>query len=81
LKVEILERGTAWLDTGTFESLHSASSYVQVIEERQGSKISCLEEIAWRNEWITDAELEKIISGYNGNPYGIYLRNLLSENS
>ena len=81
LNVEILERGTAWLDTGTFQSLHAASSYVQIIEERQGSKISCLEEIAWRNNWITDSELEKISADYKGNPYGTYLKNLLSENS
>jgi glucose-1-phosphate thymidylyltransferase len=81
LLTKILQRGTAWLDTGTFESLHAAASYVQIIEERQGSKISCLEEIAWRNKWITDTELEKMIAGYNGNPYGVYLRNLLSENS
>jgi glucose-1-phosphate thymidylyltransferase len=74
-------RGFAWLDTGTFESLHDASSFVQIIEEWQGSKISCLEEIAWRNNWITDSELEKASAEYKGNPYGIYLKNLLSENN
>ena len=77
LHTKILQRGTAWLDTGTFESLHAASSYVQIIEERQGSKISCLEEIAWRNRWITDSELERISAEYKGNPFGVYLQNLL----
>ena len=81
LRTKILQRGTAWLDTGTFESLHDASSFVQIIEERQGSKISCLEEIAWRNGWITDSELEKASAEYKGNQYGIYLKNLLSENN
>ena len=81
LQTKILQRGTAWLDTGTFDSLHDASSFVQIIEERQGSKISCLEEIAWRNGWITDSELEKASTEYKGNPYGIYLKNLLSENN
>ena len=81
LRTKILQRGTAWLDTGTFQSLHAASSYVQIIEERQGSKISCLEEIAWRNSWITDSELEKASAKYKGNQYGIYLKNLLSENN
>ena len=79
LTTRILPRGTAWLDTGTFQSLHDASSYVKIIEERQGSKISCLEEIAWRNNWISDSELEKISASYNNNPYGAYLKNLLTE--
>ena len=79
LTTRILPRGTAWLDTGTFQSLHDASSYVKIIEERQGSKISCLEEIAWRNNWISDSELEKISASYNDNPYGSYLKNLLTE--
>ena len=77
LSTRILERGTTWLDTGTFESLHAAASYVQIIEERQGSKISCLEEIAWRNGWISSQDLLKIADGYKSNPYGIYLNNLL----
>jgi glucose-1-phosphate thymidylyltransferase len=77
LSTRILERGTTWLDTGTFESLHAAASYVQIIEERQGSKISCLEEIAWRSGWISSQELLKIAEGYKNNPYGIYLNNLL----
>ena len=77
LTTKILERGTTWLDTGTFESLHAAASYVQIIEERQGSKISCLEEIAWRNKWISDAELFDLSRAYKNNPYGTYLRDLL----
>lgn len=77
LSTRILERGTTWLDTGTFDSLHAAASYVQIIEERQGSKISCLEEIAWRNGWISSEDLLKIAEGYRNNPYGIYLNNLL----
>lgn len=79
LNTKILERGTTWLDTGTFETLHAASSYVQIIEERQGSKISCLEEIAWGNSWINDEELITLANSYKGNPYGIYLMNLLQR--
>ncbi len=77
LKVNILDRGTTWLDTGTIESLHAAASYVQIIEERQGSKISCLEEIAWRKGWISDQMLINLASSYNGNEYGAYLLSLL----
>ena len=78
LTTKILDRGTAWLDTGTIQTLHAASSYVQIIEERQGSKISCLEEIAWRNGWISDADLRKLILGYGKNPFGAYLQGLLN---
>jgi len=78
LTTKILDRGTAWLDTGTIQTLHAASSYVQIIEERQGSKISCLEEIAWRNGWISEADLRKLILGYGKNPYGAYLNGLLN---
>lgn len=77
LTIKILDRGTAWLDTGTIQTLHAASSYVQIIEERQGSKISCLEEIAWRNGWISNSELEKLAANYGKNPYGAYLQTLL----
>ena len=77
LTTKILDRGTTWLDTGTIETLHAASSYVQVIEERQGSKISCLEEIAWRNGWISNSDLEDLARNYRGNEYGIYLSSLL----
>jgi len=78
LTTKILERGTTWLDTGTVQTLHAASSYVQIIEERQGSKIACLEEIAWRNGWITDSDLIQLSHEYGNNPYGTYLANLLS---
>jgi glucose-1-phosphate thymidylyltransferase len=77
LTTRILERGTTWLDTGTIQTLHAASSYVQIIEERQGSKISCLEEIAWRNKWISDGDLAEMAKSYKNNPYGNYLNNLL----
>jgi glucose-1-phosphate thymidylyltransferase len=78
LQTTVLKRGTAWLDTGTFESLNSASAFIQIIEERQGQKVSCLEEIAWRNEWITDAELITRSDEYKSSPYAGYLRGLLA---
>ena len=78
LKTIVLERGTTWLDTGTIQTLHAASSYVQIIEERQGSKISCLEEIAWRNGWISDEKLSDLARNFSSNPYGLYLLNLLN---
>jgi glucose-1-phosphate thymidylyltransferase len=78
LKTTVLERGTAWLDTGTFESLHSAAAFIKAIEDRQGLKISCLEEIAWRNKWISDHDLAQLAAGYKSSPYGKYLENLLS---
>ena len=77
LKTKILERGTTWLDTGTIQTLHAASSYVQIIEERQGSKISCLEEIAWKNGWISDSDIEALGKEFGTNPYGAYLLGLL----
>jgi glucose-1-phosphate thymidylyltransferase len=77
LKTTILERGTAWLDTGTFDSFNSAAAYVKIVEERQGNKIACLEEIAWRNNWINDTQLLKLAEGYGGNSYGEYLQQLL----
>ena len=80
LKVKILNRGTAWLDSGNVRSMHAAALYIQVIEERQGSKISCLEEIAWRKNWISDNQLIDIAKSYGNNPYGAYLNNLLLEN-
>ena len=77
LKTSVLERGTAWLDTGTFDSFNAAAAYVKVVEERQGNKIACLEEIAWRNKWISDSQLMKLAEGYKGNSYGNYLNQLL----
>ena len=79
LTTRILERGTTWLDTGTIQTLHAASSYVQIIEERQGSKISCLEEISWRNCWMSNSDLETIAKTYGKNPYGNYLLGLITK--
>ena len=79
LAVRVLPEGTAWLDSGTFESLHDAASYVRIIEERQGKKVCCPEEIAWRNGWISDETLLEI-SGKIKNPnYGGYLAKLLEN--
>ena len=77
LRTTVLERGTAWLDTGTFDSLHAASSFIKAIEDRQGFKVSCLEEIAWRNKWISDSELMNLARSYGDAPYGKYLVELL----
>ena len=77
LKVELLGRGTAWLDTGTPASLLDAAHFVQVIETRQGLKIACLEEIAFRAGWIKRAQLEKQIARHGGSAYANYLRRLL----
>lgn len=78
LQTTILERGTAWLDTGTFESLHAASSFIKIIEERQGFKVACLEEISWRNGWITNRNLEDLAAGYGPSDYKNYLLSLLT---
>jgi len=78
LRTTVLARGTAWLDTGTFESLNSASSFIQIIEERQGQKVSCLEEVAWRNGWISDSELAARADAYKSSPFATYLRGLLN---
>ena len=77
LQVEQLGRGTAWLDTGTHESLMEAAEFVSVIERRQGLKIACLEEIALRNKWITLADVEAQITRLGKSSYGAYLRRLL----
>lgn len=78
LGVTVLPRGTAWLDTGTFESLNDAATYVRVLEERQGTKVNCLEEIAWRNGWISDTELEALAQPMVKSGYGSYLLGLLN---
>ena len=78
LQVEILGRGTAWLDTGTHDSLLDAAQFVNVIENRQGLKIACLEEIAWRQGWIDRAGLEAQIKRLGKSSYGEYLRRLLA---
>lgn len=77
LKVGILSRGTAWLDTGTFNSLMQAGQFVQVLEERQGLKVGCIEEIAWRQGFITDQELQAIAEPLRKSGYGDYLLGLL----
>jgi glucose-1-phosphate thymidylyltransferase len=79
LSVRILPDGTAWLDSGTFESLHDASSYVRVIEDRQGSKVGCPEEIAWRNGWISDGQLMQLATDLMKSGYGEYLVSILNR--
>jgi glucose-1-phosphate thymidylyltransferase len=78
LNVTVLERGTAWLDTGTFESMNAASNFIQIVEARQGLKISCLEEVAWRNGWLSDDELLQRAEEYKSSPFSQYLKNLLN---
>jgi glucose-1-phosphate thymidylyltransferase len=79
LNVSILPSGTAWMDTGTFSSLHDASSYIRAIQERQGSKIGCLEEIAFKQGWITREELETIIADYQNTDFAKYLSDCLTN--
>jgi glucose-1-phosphate thymidylyltransferase len=78
LKVSILERGTAWLDTGTFDSLMQASQFIQVIEQRQGFKIACIEEIAWRKGFISKEQLLRLAEPMMKSGYGAYLAELVS---
>ncbi|MCR4535219.1 glucose-1-phosphate thymidylyltransferase RfbA [Shewanella xiamenensis] len=77
LNVELLGRGFAWLDTGTYESLLEAASFVETIEKRQGYKIACLEEIAWRNHWLNNEQILKVANEMSKNSYGQYLSSLL----
>ncbi len=79
LKVGVLDRGTAWLDTGTFDSLMQAGQFVQVIQERQGLNIGCIEEIAWRNKFITDEQLFELAQPLRKSGYGEYLIKLIHE--
>lgn len=78
LSVTVLPRGTAWLDTGTIESLHDAATFVRVVEQRQGLKVGCVEEIAWRNGWIDDGQLEALAHPLAASGYGDYLQGLLA---
>ena len=77
LNVQVLDRGVAWLDTGTFESMMQASEYVRVIEERQGLKIGCIEEIAWRAGWIDNSQLRVLAEPLRKSGYGTYLDRLM----
>jgi glucose-1-phosphate thymidylyltransferase len=79
LSVSVLPRGTAWFDTGTFQGLLEASQFVHVIEARQGHKIGCVEEVAWRNGWLSDAEFAALAEPLVKSGYGVYMQSLLSE--
>ena len=79
LQVQVLDRGTAWLDTGTFESMIQATEFVRVVEDRQGFKIGCIEEIAWRAGWIDDAQLAALAEPLLKSGYGVYLKRLLED--
>ena len=79
LAVTVLERGTAWLDTGTFRTLQDAGEFVRVMEDRTGTKIGCVEEVAWRQGWISDTELEAVAQPLTKSGYGDYLLRLLGR--
>jgi glucose-1-phosphate thymidylyltransferase len=79
LTVTVLERGTAWLDTGTFKSLQDAGEFVRVMEDRTGTKIGCVEEVAWRNGWLSDAQLLQIAEPLRKSGYGEYLMRLVES--
>ena len=79
LKVEVMGRGIAWLDTGTFDSLHQAGTYIRVLERRQGLKVGCPEEVAWRKGWINDNNLKDIANQMIKSGYGKYLLEILND--
>ena len=79
LSVELMGRGMAWLDTGTFDSLHEAGSYIRTLEQRQGLKVGCPEEVSWRQGWINDEQLEELSQPLLKSGYGAYLLQMLKE--
>ncbi|HVI74572.1 MAG TPA: sugar phosphate nucleotidyltransferase, partial [Anaeromyxobacteraceae bacterium] len=79
LAVELMGRGYAWLDTGTHDSLLEAGQFIATIEKRQGLKVACPEEVAWRHGWIDDAQLERCTANLGKSSYGEYLRSLLAS--
>ncbi|MAR84645.1 MAG: glucose-1-phosphate thymidylyltransferase [Cytophagia bacterium] len=79
LSVELMGRGMAWLDTGNFESLHEASGYIRTLEHRQGLKVGCPEEIAWRKGWINNTDLSEIAKNLSKSGYGLYLNDIVSS--
>lgn len=79
LEVGVLHRGTAWLDTGTFDSLIEAGEFINVIEKRQGMKIGCIEEIAYRNKWIDNAQMQQLADKFFKSGYGVYLKKLIGN--
>ena len=79
LTVELMGRGMAWLDTGTFDSLHEAGAYIRTLEQRQGLKVGCPEEVAWRQGWINDSQLERLAQPSLKSGYGTYLLQMLQE--
>ena len=81
LRVELMGRGMAWLDTGTYDSLNDAASYIRTLEQRQGLKVGCPEEVAWRQGWIDSSKLESLASLQRKSGYGKYLLQILNENS
>lgn len=78
LKLQVLPRGTAWMDCGTINSLNDACNYMRVIEERQGFKVGSIEEIAWRNNWISSNDIRALAGSYGSNEYGQYLKRLVN---
>lgn len=79
LQVSILPRGVMWMDTGTANGLHDASTYVRIVEERQGLKVNCPEEVAWRQGWLTESQFRKLIASYGTNSYSDYLLRILDR--